>query len=296
MNSARSASSVSPASPPSSSSVGSDASETTITEQCGWPPPGTARSRLATSSSQRVHSPTLRARLSSCSTASSMRVSLVGPAAVRRPGGQAPGLDEAVLADEGAGRAGEHEHELAAEGREDDVQVCRTRRRCTCASGWPQLAASRAPMSMTPATWAATASALKPASASAATTNPSREMSRAATMPGRLPVGGELRGEDVGLVGHEASRAVSSWAAHGGREGLGGGRVGEGSGEAVAPAGQFAEEHAGAGDGGAVRCRGEPVQRKLDERVAAHEQPAGLTPREPDLDVHGHALAAPAGW
>ena len=28
------------------SSAGSGASETTITAQCGWPPPGTARSRL----------------------------------------------------------------------------------------------------------------------------------------------------------------------------------------------------------------------------------------------------------
>ena len=52
------------------------------------------------------------------------------------------------------------------------------------ASGWLSSAASRAPMSITPAAWAATASAFRPGSASAATMNPSREMSRAATIPG----------------------------------------------------------------------------------------------------------------
>jgi hypothetical protein len=52
------------------------------------------------------------------------------------------------------------------------------------AVGWPSSPARRAPMSMAPATWAATASAAKPGSASAATTKPSCEMSKAATMPG----------------------------------------------------------------------------------------------------------------
>ena len=31
-------------------------------------------------------------------------------------------------------------------------------------------------------------------------------------MPGVSPVRGQLGGEDVGLVGHDASKAVSSWA------------------------------------------------------------------------------------
>src|SRR5665647_453596 len=73
MNSARPSTSVEPAGRPAFSSAGSGLRETTITAQCGCPPPGTARRRQATSSSQRVHSPTFRASLSSCSTASSMR-------------------------------------------------------------------------------------------------------------------------------------------------------------------------------------------------------------------------------
>ena len=107
---------------------------------------------------------------------------------------------------------------------------------------------------------------------------------------GRLPVRRELGGEDVGLVGHDASKAVSSWVRTAAANACAAAASAEGPDEAVPAAGQLAEEDARAGDGGAVVVGQGSVQRQLDERVAAHEQPAGLTPREPYLDLDGHAL------
>src|SRR5665648_604674 len=122
MNSARPSTSVEPAGRPAFSSAGSGLRETTITAQCGCPPPGTARRRQATSSSQRVHSPTFRASLSSCSTASSMRDPFCRRSgrrrARRRPTRSGAGRDEPVLAGQGAGLAHENAQELVPEGRQ----------------------------------------------------------------------------------------------------------------------------------------------------------------------------------
>ena len=183
------------------------------------------------------------------------------------------------------GVADEHEHELVAERGEHEVERRRTRRRCTWPPAGRARPASRAPMSMTPATWAATASALKSGSASAATTKPSREMSRAATMPGRLPVGASW-----------AAR-VSAWSVRC----LQGGvelacarrrrrprRPPRRRRRGVRPSGEPASslrKMLVRGIGGAVGVGQGAVERQLDERVAAQEEPAGLTPREPHLDA-----------
>ena len=152
---------------------------------------------------------------------------------LRRPGGQAPVVMSRYSQTRALGAPTSTSMSSLSKGASTRFRSSKSME-MYLASGCRSSAASRAPMSMTPATWAATASALKPASASAATTNPSREMSRAATMPGRLPVGGELGGEDVGLVGHDASKAVSSWLRTAAAKACGGRRVGEGPGEAVA--------------------------------------------------------------